>query len=104
MVTWAGESGTNYEFQVHRNGEPIPAAPGNYIFVRSVPGEGYYALYIGQSSNLANRLTPQHEKLPCAQQRNMNEIHYHANRGGEQARLNEEIDLIQKWTPPCNDQ
>ena len=34
----------------------------------------------------------------------MNQIHYHANRGGEQARLNEEIDLIPKWTPPCNDQ
>ena len=103
MVDWAGQSGAVYSYTIHRDGDNLPVAGGNYIFVRFERGNGYYALYIGQTSNLSNRI-PSHEKLPCARNHSMNQLHYRVHNGNEASRLAEESDLIKRWTPPCNDQ
>ena len=100
---WTGNSGKTYTYEVYPINGPFPSAPGNYIFAKENPST-WIPLYIGQSGDLRDRLTPitSHEKYPCAKARGITHVHVHVNYGGEQARLAEERDLIARWNPPCN--
>ena len=101
MATWQGQSGINYEYAVLNIPHDVPPGGGNYIFVRS-ENNMWYPLYIGETQNFAARFQ-NHEKTACAQQRSMNQIHYHIHNGNAQVRRAEEQDLIRRWNPPCND-
>ncbi|MCY4417920.1 MAG: hypothetical protein OXE87_16665 [Chloroflexi bacterium] len=100
MATWRGKSGQTYEYTVQSATENIPQGGGNYIFIR-LEGNTWYPLYIGETQNFVARLSA-HDKIPCARQNGLNEIHYHTHNGNEQARRAEEQDLLQNYRTVCN--
>ena len=106
MATWEGQSGRTYEFEVRDIPHNPPPGGGNYIFVRRERDDRgrdvWHPLYIGETGHFVERFQ-NHEKLPCAQNLNMNQVHYHVHNGSAQVRRAEERDLIQRWNPPCND-
>ena len=101
-VTWTGKSGTGYEYEVHpMEGTTWSTKAGNYIFAKRNSVGRWVALYIGETSNFAERL-PSHEALPCVLAYGGTHIHAHVNNGGQVARRVEERDLIENYSPPCN--
>ena len=104
---WEGRSGAVYHYTVARityggsgKSSGLDSVAGNYIFARE-SGRGYEALYVGQTSDLSERIND-HEEWDCVQSRGVTHIHYHRNDGGERMRRDEETDLIRRWRPPCN--
>ena len=73
---------------------------GNYIFAKETSPNKWAPQYIGQTSNLKQRLED-HEKETCARRNSATHIHVHLN-STEIARLSEEKDLIDAWYPVCN--
>ena len=61
----------------------------------------YSAVYVGETSDLSERLDD-HHKANCFKQHRATHVSYHANYGGVDARRAEEQDLIRKYAPPCN--
>lgn len=102
-VSWTGASGQTYQYEVYPLGTQLKEEAGNYIFAKPGAGGGWSACYIGQTSNLNQRLGD-HEKEACARRNGATHIHAHLNAGGETVRRAEEADLIRKWRPPCNEQ
>lgn len=99
---WNGASGNTYVYYVYPLGTHFVKRPGNYIYA-SHTGNGWRALYIGQTGSLADRLSG-HPEEECARRHGATHIHAHINDHGEQARRNEERDLIAQHGPPCNQQ
>ena len=75
---------------------------GNYMLVRLSSDGQYSALYVGQTDDLAQRLTPSHHKWPCAKRNGYTHIAAHANSIAASRRAEEE-DLLARFTPACND-
>jgi len=51
MIDVRGVSGTVYRFTQFRDGRPLSAMGGNFVYVREA-GEGYEILFAGQTPNL----------------------------------------------------
>jgi len=100
-IQWTGESGNTYKYWIHPIGAPFKDAAGNYIFAKETEANRWRPIYIGQTGSLRDRLTS-HEKEECARKNGATHIHAHTNDKGEQARLDEETDLVRKWNPACN--
>jgi len=101
-IDWSGKSGQSYTYWIFPIGADFVEKPGNYIFAKQTRPGYWTPVYIGQTNDLHCRLA-NHEKVACAKRNGATHIHAHATEGTEQARLNEEKDLIARWTPPCND-
>ena len=101
-TTWIGASGARYTYEIHPVGTRFNAVPANYIFAKLLTTGRSSALYIGQTDNLKERITPSHHKWPCAEQNGMTHIHVHRNASAA-ARLAEEQDLLNGMSPVCND-
>ena len=97
---WQGASGRNYTYEVYEIPITPIAAPANYIFARWA-NNAWYALYIGETQNLADRLQ-NHEQWPCAQRNGVTHIHVHRGSADRSIRQTEERDLIARWNPICN--
>jgi predicted GIY-YIG superfamily endonuclease len=102
-IIWPGSSGQKYEYWIFPIETIFKNEPGNYIFSKELNTGYWSACYIGQTENLNQRLGD-HEKEACARRNGATHIHAHLTSGGETIRKAEERDLIQKWTPPCNEQ
>jgi excinuclease UvrABC nuclease subunit len=101
QINWPGRSGLKYLYWIYPIETAFNDAPGNYVFARqSSPGK-WSPVYIGQSKNVAQRLSS-HEKEECAKRNGATHIHVHST-PTEADRLSEELDLISRWKPPCND-
>ena len=100
-IIWVGASGKQYEYWISSMGMAFVDEPGNYIFVKETSPNNWIPIYIGQTESLKNRLTD-YEKVPCVMRYGATNIHAHTTSGGEQARKEEETDLLAKWDPPCN--
>jgi hypothetical protein len=74
----------------------IKDEPGNYMFVKKAPNGGWLPIYVGQADSLTKRL-PSHERLADARAAGATQVMSHTNGAGEQARLDEERDLIEYW-------
>jgi hypothetical protein len=99
-IKWTGQSGAEYEYWIYPIDTTFNSSPGNYIFAKETR-PGYWApVYIGQTSDLGDRLG-NHEKEKCARRNGATHIHAHRN-DTESARRNEERDLVLSWRPPCN--
>lgn len=98
---WQGMSGKHYKYKVYEILPEFKPVPANYIFAKVVNGQ-WRPVYIGQTSDLAERFD-QHHKAQCIDRQGATHIHVRANRDGELARLAEEKDLIDKHRPACND-
>ena len=98
-IDWLGATGKTYRYWF-LEGE-AKAEPGNYMFVKP-SGNGWVPVYIGQSSNLRNRLA-NHPEMPCVRRNGGTHTMAHTTPGGKQTRLDEEADLVDHWKPACND-
>ena len=96
---WYGESGTAYTYTVFGLSGRWNDIGGNYIFA-ALHNEVWSAAYIGQTGSFENRI-PNHPEMPCAQQHGATHVHAHTNKD-QQARVDEEADLIAAHQPPCN--
>ena len=101
--TWTGKSGRQYQYEVHRVGATLRAAPGNYIFARISGNNRWEAVYAGETGNLSTRFDNHHRKA-CIDRHGSTHIHVHVNRGGADARRAEERDIRLNYDPPCNRQ
>ena len=104
-VDWQGQSGKTYRYFVLASIEPaaIKDESGNYVFAKQLANGHYVPLYFGVAKSLRDRL-PNHEVLPDARRLGATHVMGHTTPGGEQARLDEEQDLIQYWNPALNTQ
>ena len=102
-IDWPGKSGKTYRYWIHPLPPNFKAAAGNYIFAKETsPGNGkWLPIYIGETKDLSERFDD-HHKMGCIKRNGAMHIHAHTN-DNEQARLDEEADLIANWNPPCND-
>ena len=100
-IDWAGKSGQTYQYWIYPLGQSLLAEPGNYCFAKkSILGQ-WVPLYFGQTQNLNERFDA-HHKMACAKAAGATHIHARINKGGDQARLDEEADLVRRWAPACN--
>lgn len=101
-IYWEGVSGRKYGYWMHEIGTSFKEAPGNYIYAKEVSPGRWKAVYIGQTSSLSDRLG-NHEKEACATRNGATHIHAHTNSSSEDTRTSEEVDLIKRWSPVCNE-
>ena len=100
---WVGASGIPYEYFVYASGTvQFSAVPGNYIYAARLSSGLWHPIYVGQTSNLHDRLVPSHDGWQCAQRHGVTHVHAHQNLAGESTRVREERDLIDRFQPPCN--
>ncbi len=100
-INWPGESGAKYRYWFVDIEATIQAVSGNYMFVKKVSATGWVPVYIGESENLADRL-PNHDRWNDAKRAGATHVMAHTTPTGESARMKEEKDLIQRWSPPLN--
>lgn len=102
-IDWTGKTGAKYRYwflaDITTNG--IKAVAGNYAFVKKLANGNFIPLYFGQAENLQTRI-PNHDRWDEARRAGVTHVMAHTTLGGEQARLDEERDLIQQWQPPMN--
>ena len=102
-VDWPGQSNTKYRYWVYpRHTTFNGQQPGNYIYAKLNAQGLWVPIYIGQTGNLNERITANHEKAGCIDRNGATHIHVHTTPAGEKARLAEEKDLILFWQPVCN--
>ena len=103
-VTFAGRSGTRYDFRIYVWETKFKAVPGVYVVASRTmePGEPprYAALFVGESADLSAALKS-HPRDECFQM-------YYANVIGvlkeddDARRMSILADLVDGLAPPCN--
>jgi len=101
-ILWSGQSGKEYKYWISDLNSTFKQSPGNYIFTKETQPGRFVPIYIGQTSNLSERLE-NHDHLPCIRRNGATHICSHTSSNDEATRRAEEDDLIQHWSPICND-
>jgi hypothetical protein len=99
---WEGKSGKKYPYYVYPIGTSFKPISGNYIFAKPAASNTWDPLYVGETDNLEQRLTPNHEKMPCVKRYGGTHVHVHNGSHDKATRRDEEADIREKWEPPCN--
>lgn len=101
-IDWPSKSGKTYRywFAAKMINPLMKEEAGNYMFVKEGAG-GWVPVYIGETGNLNTRLT-NHPELPCVKRNGGSHLMAHTTGGGKDERTDEEADLIDYWSPPCN--
>jgi len=94
-IIWEGASGKQYKYWIHDITTSFKDAPGNYIYAKETSPGRWKPIYIGEAKSLEDRLTSNHEKLPCAKRNGATHIHAHTSSSDEEIRRAEEADLIE---------
>jgi hypothetical protein len=102
LVSWPGQSGTEYQYEVYPLDTSFRPLPGNYIYAGQSEEGQWIPLYIAQTRDMHQRLEG-HEKLQDAIGYGATHIHMHFATAGQAARCTEERDLISRWQPVCNE-
>ena len=94
-IDWQGSSGKLYTYYIYPLA-PLPAlvGSGNYIYAYC-SGDGWVPAYIGQG-DLSDRIGPNHHRWNCVIRKGATHVHAHQN-APQQARLDEEADLLDGW-------
>jgi hypothetical protein len=104
-ATFAGQSGTKYDFNVYPLDQAFKAVGGVYAITRryknSNGGYSHEIIYVGETGDLSTRFD-NHHKTDCFEQHEANCI-CTLRDDDEDSRLSKEADLIKKHNPPCND-
>jgi hypothetical protein len=96
--SWHGISKKEYVYSIFEMPPSFKIGqPGNYIFTKKNSAGQWVPIYIGQTKDLGERFDD-HHKVPCIISKGATHIHAHLNKGGENARTNEESDLLQRFT------
>jgi excinuclease UvrABC nuclease subunit len=104
FIDWPGQSGKTYRYWFLNSpkiAQNIKAEGGNYAFVKRSANGNFVPLYFGQADDLQARI-PSHERWDDASRIGATHVMSHTTPAGEQARLTEERDLIQRWNPVLN--
>lgn len=104
---WVGKSGRAYEMQNYPLGTHMKAEAGLYIFMSQTTRGGWQALYIGESSNLDERVgrgLGNHHALLRAKNSGATHISAMLFKGTNAERVTAEADLRAAYDPPCNHQ
>src|ERR1700691_3114004 len=101
IIDWPGKSGKTYRYWFSNFTDSFKDEGGNYMFVKPLSNGNYLPVYIGQADSLNDRL-PCHDRVAEAQRAGATLAMTHTTPAGEQARLDEERDLIQQWNPALN--
>lgn len=102
-VIWPGKSGNEYRYWVFPLATNFAQAPGNYIFAKEIEPGKWVPVYIGQASDLADRVSGRVSE-DCARKYGATHIHVHRNENGITERGQELEDLIACWQTPCNEE
>lgn len=102
-ISWAGKSGKTYKYRIYKINTKFVKKPGNYVFAKETKPDWFSPLYIGQTQDLSSRFTDHHAQ-ECLDRNGVTHITVHVNEDGEQARLDEETDLRNKYNTACNKQ
>jgi hypothetical protein len=101
-VSWTGQSGKDYAYEVFPADAVFQPLPGNYIYAGQSEDGAWIPFYIAQTRDLHQRLEG-HVTMSEAMTRGATHIHAHYCTVGQAARCTEERDLIMRWRPECND-
>lgn len=101
-IHWDGKSGREYKYWIYPIGTKMKAVAGNYVFAKETQPNSFKPIYVGETGDLNTRLD-NHHKMPCIIRNGATHICTHTNNAGEDARREEEQDIISRWIPPCND-
>jgi hypothetical protein len=96
-----------YQFAVHAIGQAYRAVAGIYAFVGLAPNGKWDMHYIGESSNLDNRIGSGlmlHHRIECAKRQGATHILSMAFTGSDDQRRQIEANLRAYYNPPCNRQ
>ena len=99
---WFGQSGKEYQYEIHSIGAAFKPLPGIYIYARQLSDGDWSPIYIAQTRDLHQRLEG-HVTLQDALANGATHIHAHYCTAGQGARCTEERDLVQRWMPVCNE-
>ena len=104
-ITFTGVSGARYQFDVYPFGASFKDIGVIYVITNRHPNErgGYshHRIYIGQTEDLSERFD-NHHKYDCFVRENANCICVFGL-DSEDRRLDIESDLLDNYSPPCND-
>ena len=101
-VSWPGQSGKQYQFEVHSLDAAFQPLPGVYIYAGQAEDGSCVPIYIAQTRDLHQRLEG-HVRMDDAVANGATQLHAHYCSAGQAARCTEEHDLILRWHPVCND-
>ena len=101
-ILWKGDSGKEYKYWLYDLDATHDAVPANYIFVKETKTNYYAPIYIGETEDISERFD-YHHKIDCIKRNGATHIHAHKSSSDKETRCEEESDLIQRWTPICND-
>lgn len=103
MISWPGQSGKEYQYEIF----PIDAAfrplPGNFIYAGQSEDGRWVPVYIAQTRDMHQRLEG-HVRVEDAIANGATHLHAHYCEQGQATRCNEERDLVLQWRPVCNDE
>lgn len=105
-VTWIGESGRRYPFELWPVGTRFNAVSGVYMFC-AFDGEYFLSKYVGETDSFRARIDDglgSHEGWQCARTAGATYIATLVVGGSRQQRLDIETDLRRRLKPPCNKQ
>lgn len=103
-LTLTGQSGTEYPFNVYSLDSYFGEVSAVYVVTkRYMKGDNYShtIIYIGQTDNLKERFDNHHKQV-CFDENDANTLCVHQELS-EKTRLTIETDLIEAYSPSCND-
>lgn len=102
FISWPGQSGQEYQYEVHPIDAAFQSLPGNFIYAKQGEDGSWVPVYIAQTRGMHQRLEG-HVSVNDAIANGATHIHAHYDKSGQAARCSEERDLVQRWQPVCND-
>lgn len=106
-INFIGVSGKSYKFYIYPKSYEFPDVGGVYIFTRRYQDQQgltrYKPLYIGKTKSLADRPESGHHKWECANNNGFNSICAYRDDNAT-SRRKAEIDLLNNYKTPCNEQ
>ena len=101
FVSWAGQSGKEYKYEVYPLDAGFRALPGIYIYAGQAEDGTWVPVY-AQTRDLHQRLEG-HVRMDDAIANGATYLHAHYDSAGQAARCSEERDLVLRWQPVCNE-
>ena len=102
LVTWQGQSGKQYQYEVFPLDAAFQPLPGNYLYAGVSEDGAWVPIYVAQTRDLHQRLEG-HVRVDDAISQGATNLHAHYDTQGQAARCSEEHDLVLRWRPVCND-
>ncbi len=101
LHVWSGASGKRYRYSLYMFGTAFGPGAANFIFAREIKYGVHFPIYVGQTADMSRPLVDD-ATMECVRTSRPTHIHVKYNEAGEEQRLAEQSDLIEKLSPPGN--